>query len=178
MCKGRRSPARVLFAIIALLPLIVFPQALSSQINALGGESANFEDLARQATAAREQGKAEEAIRYYQLALQIHPEWEEGWWYVGTLLYDGNHFTDARTAFSKVVELDPKLGPGWSFLGLCEFEGKDYPAALAALEKGRELGTEQVPLSGRWPTIISPCCLFAPATLHARPRCSPRNSFM
>src|SRR5271165_1897401 len=149
MCKGRRSLVRVQFAIIALLLLIVFPQALSSQINALGGESANFEDLARQATAAREQGKAEEAIRYYQLALQIHPEWEEGWWYVGTLLYDGNHFTDARTAFSKVVELDPKLGPGWSFLGLCEFEGKDYPAALAALEKGRELGTEQVPAIGK-----------------------------
>src|SRR5271165_6995132 len=149
MCKGRRSLVRVQFAIIALLLLIVFPQALSSQINALGGESANFEDLARQATAAREQGKAEEAIRYYQLALQIHPEWEEGWWYVGTLLYDGNHFAEALPAFSRVVELDPKMGPAWSFLGLCAFETKDYASALSHLEKGHELGTEQVPELGK-----------------------------
>jgi len=149
MRKRRRSLVRIQFAIIALLLLVVFPQALSSQINALGGESTSFEDLARQATAAREQGKAEEALRDYQQALQLHPEWEEGWWYAGTLFYDGNHFTDARTAFSKVVDLDPKLGPAWSFLGLCEFEGKDYPAAVAALEKGRELGTEQVPAIGK-----------------------------
>ena len=93
------------------------------------GASSSFDDLARQATAAREQGKPQEAVGYYQQALQIHPDWEEGWWYVGTLLYDGNHFAEALPAFSKVVELDPKMGPAWSFLGLCAFETRDYPSA-------------------------------------------------
>ena len=85
--------------------LVLSPPLLLSQVSLPGGDPANFESLARQATAARDQGKPEEAIRYYQQALQIHPDWQEGWWYVGTLLYDSNHFADAIPAFAKVVEL-------------------------------------------------------------------------
>lgn len=145
---GRRF--RSLFAAIALVVLLIaIPQGSHCQINGPGGQSGNFETLARQATAAREQGRPDEAIRDYRQALQIHPDWEEGWWYLGTLLYDGNHFTEARPAFSKVAELDPKLGPAWSFLGLCDYETKDYPNALAQLEKGHELGTDQVPEIGK-----------------------------
>jgi tetratricopeptide (TPR) repeat protein len=139
-----------LLSVAAIFVLLVIPSSyLFGQVNSLGSASSSFEDLARQATAAREQGKPQEAIGFYQQALQIHPEWEEGWWYVGTLLYDGNHFTEALPAFSKVVELDPKMGPAWSFLGLCDFETKDYSPALTHLEKGHELGTEQVPELGK-----------------------------
>src|SRR5262252_1382002 len=114
-------------AVIALAGLLsIFPPTGFGQINALGSQSENFETLAHQATSAREQGQPEQAIHYYQQGLHIRSDWEEGWWYLGTLLYDGNRFADARDAFSKVVELDPKLGPAWSFLGLCEFETKDY----------------------------------------------------
>jgi tetratricopeptide (TPR) repeat protein len=138
----------MLFAKIALAFALVFPPAILGQVNAPDG-SASFEDLARQATAAREQGKPGEAIQLYQQALQIHPDWEEGWWYVGTLLYDGDHFAEALPAFTKVTELDPKLGPAWSFLGLCSFEARDYSSALPQLEKGHELGTDQVPQIGK-----------------------------
>jgi tetratricopeptide (TPR) repeat protein len=143
---NRRSVRSILLVFaITLAWLVLSPPSLLSQASSPGSESSSFESLASQATAAREQGKPDDAIRYYQQALQIHPEWEEGWWYVGTLLYDGNHFSEAQPAFAKVVELDPKMGPAWSFLGLCAFETKDYPAALANLEKGHELGSAQVP---------------------------------
>ena len=148
MSKSPSSWRWLVFAEFVLILAIAFPQVLFSQVNALGAPS-DFENLANQATLAREQGKAEEAIRYYQQALQIRPEWEEGWWYVGTLLYDRNQFAEALPAFTKVTELDPRLGPAWSFLGLCAFETRDYPAALAALDKGHELGTEQVPSIGK-----------------------------
>lgn len=149
MPKRRCNRPRLL-SVAAIFVLLVIPSSyLFGQVNSLGSASSSFEDLARQATAAREQGKPQEAIGFYQQALQIHPEWEEGWWYVGTLLYDGNHFTEALPAFSKVVELDPKMGPAWSFLGLCDFETKDYSPALTHLEKGHELGTEQVPELGK-----------------------------
>ncbi len=134
---------------ISIFLLALSSQFLWSQVNALGGDRAGFESVARQATAAREQGKTDEAIRYYQQALQIHPDWEEGWWYVGSLYYDSNRFAEAIPAFSKVVELDPKLGPAWSFLGLCLFETKDYPAALTDLKKGHGLGSAQVPEIGK-----------------------------
>ena len=140
---------RLVMAAVTLLLALAVPQALFSQVNALGGQSSDFETLARQATAAREQGNAGEAIRLYQQALQIQPGWEEGWWYVGSLLYDQNHFAEALPAFAKVTQLDPSLGPAWSFLGLCAFETKNYAQALTSLDKGHELGTEQVPSVGK-----------------------------
>ena len=158
MPNRRSVPSRFLVFSIALAWFVLSPPSLLSQASSPGTESSSFENLARQATAAREQGKPEDAVRYYQQALQIHPEWEEGWWYVGTLLYDGNHFAEAQPAFAKVVELDPKMGPAWSFLGLCAFEIRDYPAALANLEKGHELGRRRFRRSAKSPTIISRCC--------------------
>lgn len=133
------------FVTITIVLLALSTPFLLSQANSSGDAPASFESLAGQATAAREQGKADDAIRYYRQALQIRPEWEEGWWYVGTLLYDSNHFAEAQSAFGNVVELDPKLGPAWSFTGLCAFETKNYPAALTYLEKGHQLGSAQVP---------------------------------
>ena len=141
----RSNRCRLLFVSIAIFFLVLSPQFLLSQTSPTGSEAASFESLSRQATAAREQGKPVEAIPFYQQALQIHPDWEEGWWYVGTLLYDSSHFADAMPAFAKVVELDAKMGPAWSFLGLCAFETKDYPTALANLNRGHELGSTQVP---------------------------------
>ncbi|MGA9567439.1 MAG: tetratricopeptide repeat protein [Candidatus Korobacteraceae bacterium] len=149
MPNGRCNRPRLLSIAAIFVLLVISSSYLSGQVNSLGATSSSFEDLAHQAAAAREQGKPQEAVGFYQQALQIHPEWEEGWWYVGTLLYDGNHFAEALPAFSKVVELDPRMGPAWSFLGLCDYETKDYSSALTHLEKGHELGTEQVPEIGR-----------------------------
>ena len=133
------------FAIILVVLRVLLPPSLLGQVSSSASAQGSFESLASQATSAREQGRPDEAIRYYQQALQIHSEWEEGWWYVGTLLYDSNHFAEAMPAFTKVTDLDSKLGPAWSFLGLCQFEAKDYPAALANLDRGHELGSVQVP---------------------------------
>ena len=144
MPDRRPGPQHLSLAAVAIALLILSPPFLFSQTSAPESEPASFESLARQATTAREQGKPDESIRYYQQALRIHPEWEEGWWYVGILQYDSNHFADALPAFAKVVELDPKLGPAWSFLGLCAFETKDYPTALTSLDRGHELATAQV----------------------------------
>jgi len=143
---SRRS-GRTGFLVAAFIIFLLF--ALHPFLLSQTGTPASFESLADQATAARDQGQPDDAVRYYQQALQIHSDWEEGWWYVGTLLYDGNHFAEARPAFAKVTELDPKLGPAWSFLGLCDFENKDYPTALASLQTGHDLGTEQVPEIGK-----------------------------
>jgi tetratricopeptide (TPR) repeat protein len=101
-------------------------------------QAADFESLGRSARAARESGKAGEAIRDYQQALAIRPDWAEGWWYLGTLLYDADRYQDAVPAFQRLVVLAPTFGSAWSFLGLCEYELKDYAKALTHLEKGRE----------------------------------------
>jgi predicted Zn-dependent protease len=102
--------------------------------------STEFEALAKSAAAAREAGNAGEAIRDYQRALEMRPSWEEGWWFLGTLQYDGDRYAEAIFAFQKLAGLVPNAGPVWNFLGLCEYETKDYANSLEHLKKGLALG--------------------------------------
>ena len=114
-----------------------------------GSAAPDFEAAARSATTAREAGRADEAIQDYRRAVETNPRWEEGWWYLGTLLYDEDQYSDAIPAFQKLVELVPSAGPAWDFLGLCEFETKNYENSLGHLEKGLALGDADDPETAR-----------------------------
>src|SRR5689334_23341618 len=81
-----------------------------------------FQRLASDASKAREANRTEEAIGLYRKALKLDLRWNEGWWYLGTLYYDGDHYKEGTEAFHNLVELTPEYGPGWAMLGLCEFE--------------------------------------------------------
>jgi tetratricopeptide (TPR) repeat protein len=100
----------------------------------------SFQALAAAASAAREAGRADEAIRDYQRAAALRPDWAEGWWYLGTMQYDQDRYADAIPALKKLAALSPDLGAAWGFLGLSEFETKDYGNALAHLEKAQSIG--------------------------------------
>jgi len=128
---------------LALILVSCFTTAVFGKITSPPQENAaaaNFEALAKSATAAREAGRTDEALRDYKRALEIRAEWEEGWWYLGTLEYDKDQYSEAIPAFQKLVQLVPAAGPGWNFLGLCEFETKDYEKSLEHLKKGQTLG--------------------------------------
>src|SRR5690349_15831324 len=84
----------------------------------------DFTALSREATAAREAHKLDDAIQLYRRALRIQPSWAEGWWYLGTIQYDRNAYPAAREALGRLVKLQPKAGAGWLMLGLSEFETK------------------------------------------------------
>lgn len=96
--------------------------------------AATFDELARQAAAAREADHVPQAIDLYQQALHLKPDWPEGWFYLGTLFYDSDRYADAQPAFAQFVKLAGKP-VGWAFLGLCEFETGGYQAALEHLQK-------------------------------------------
>jgi tetratricopeptide (TPR) repeat protein len=82
-----------------------------------------------------------EAIRLYGRAVKLRPNWPEGWWHLGTLLFDTQQFQGARDAFAQFTLVEHKqAGPGFAMLGLSEFQLKRYPQALAALEVGIERG--------------------------------------
>jgi tetratricopeptide (TPR) repeat protein len=133
------------FCAVLALPFCLDPVAAGQTPSSSGKSSANFETLAASAGSAREAGRTDEAIRNYRTAVELRPAWEEGWWYLGTLLYDTDHFEDAIPALRRVVELDPKVGPAWAFLGLCEFETGDYPEAFTHLQSAKELGFSESP---------------------------------
>jgi tetratricopeptide (TPR) repeat protein len=124
-----------------LAPTLAHPAAVASSQDAQG----SFDAAAQAASAAREAGRTADAIENYRRAVALHPDWQEGWFYLGTLLYDADRYPDAIPAFQKLTQLAPAIGPAWNFLGLCEFEAKDYADALIHLEKGRQLGAGDDP---------------------------------
>jgi tetratricopeptide (TPR) repeat protein len=99
-----------------------------------------FAALSAKAAAARDANRAAEAIRLYREALALRPSWDEGVFYLGTLLYDLAPAKEAQKEFLRFVNLRPEAGAGWAFLGLCEFRLEDYAGALAHLSRGRTLG--------------------------------------
>ncbi len=104
--------------------------------------SAEFARLRELATSENEAGKTAEAIRDYQQALALQPDWKEGWWNLGMLQYSGSQFQDAQSTFEKVTALVPNLGIAWGLLGLSEYETRDYDDALAHLQKAQTLGMQ------------------------------------
>jgi tetratricopeptide (TPR) repeat protein len=141
--RARFFPVIIL---VSCSTVALLAQSAASQQNA---GTADFEAVAKSATAAREAGHANEAIQDYQRAVEINPRWEEGWWYLGTLLYDADRYSEAIPALQKLVELVPNAGPAWNFLGLCEFEAKDYRNSLEHLQKGLALGDGDDPETAR-----------------------------
>jgi tetratricopeptide (TPR) repeat protein len=76
----------------------------------------------------------------YRQALAITPRWQQGWWDLGTIYYDGDRYPQCRDAFQRFTALNPKMSVGFAFLGLCQFQTKELGPALGNLEKAHELG--------------------------------------
>ena len=119
-----------LLAILAIL-LLPDPRGLSAQQN-----PADFDSIAQSAAAARDANRPADAIQLYRRALELRPDWAEGWWYLGTLLYDADRCHDAIPALQKVLTLTPDAPGTLNFLGLCEYETGDYDSALQHLDHG------------------------------------------
>lgn len=105
-----------------------FLLALSMATSAATAPS-RFETIAKQAEAARTQDRVPDAIRLYSEGTRLRPSWTDGWWYLGSLLYDQDRFNEASLAFQHLTSTSHR-GPAFAFLGLCEYEARDYEAAL------------------------------------------------
>jgi predicted Zn-dependent protease len=104
-----------------------------------------FDQVAAQAEQARSTNRIESAIELYRKALSLKPRWSEGWWYLGTLLYDRDDFADAAVALGHAVALSRNVGTAWVMLGLCEFKlGRDDDA-LTHIQRGRQMGVSAEP---------------------------------
>ncbi len=134
------------FAVPQDKPVPAAPQERASPAAASAADSPEFKKLAAQAAEARKQNRLQEAAQLYQKALKINPRWPEGWWYLGTLDYDANHYAAGVNDFRNLVELDREYAPALALLGLCEFETHDYGNSFVHLQmakgKGKALNDE------------------------------------
>jgi tetratricopeptide (TPR) repeat protein len=101
---------------------------------------AGFETVAKQADAARSQNRVRDAIRLYREGTHLRPSWTDGWWYLGSLLYDQDRFSEATIAFQRLIASTVRRGPAHAFLGLCEYETGKYDEALAQFRAWADAG--------------------------------------
>jgi len=90
-----------------------------------------FRPIAKQADTARSQERVPEAIRLYRKGTHLRPSWADGWWYLGSLLYDQDRFPEATIAFQHLLGSTTHGGPVHAFLGLCNYGTGNYDGALA-----------------------------------------------
>jgi len=104
-------------------------------------ETSGFLELSRAAERARQANRDDEAIRLYQQALKIKPEWDEGLWNLCGLLYEKEKYPEARDLLRRFVADQPKAGMGWALLGLSEFQTREYARALDHFRQAMTYGT-------------------------------------
>ncbi len=127
--------------VFALLGLTCAP-ARAQRASARGE---NFDRVAAEAEQARGANRIEEAIGLYRKALGLRPRWAEGWFNLGTLLYDKDVYADAAVALARAAALNPNVGTTWVLLGLCEFKLGRHAEALEHIQRGRKLGVSANP---------------------------------
>jgi len=128
------------------LPLVLLSLAMSSWA-ASPSLQESFEQIAHQAEAARAADRIRDAIDLYKRGVRLHPQWTEGWWSLGTLLYDQDRFPEATLAFQRFAANAPKPGVAYSFLGLCEYESHEYDKALGHFRAWARAGWPGTPQS-------------------------------
>jgi len=104
-----------------------------------------FSDVAGRAAAARDQGNLSQAISLYNQAVQLKPDWAEGWFYLGMLQYSADSYQPAIEAFNHLLTLQPTAVPGMALRGLCEFETGAYDDALRDLDTAVAHGAAKDP---------------------------------
>ena len=84
--------ARMSHRLLVSTLLIVTAWAQQTQSPTANEPTGSFEELSTKAAAARDAGKSNDAIQLYRAALNLHSDWAEGWWYLGTLNYDADRY--------------------------------------------------------------------------------------
>ncbi len=99
----------------------------------------SFATISKQAIEARDAQKLEAAIPLFQRAVKLKPDWDEGWWNLGSLTYDKDRFDECAVAFRHLVALHPDSAPGWTMSGLCEYKLRQFEPALESFRRTEQL---------------------------------------
>jgi tetratricopeptide (TPR) repeat protein len=134
----KRRTVVIVLTVVAFVPLSA--AAAPSQARPALPQTASFEQLSRAAERARNANRDDGAIRLYQQALKLQPEWEQGLWYLSALWYQKERYAEARDLLRRFVALQPNSGPGWALLGMSEFQTREYARALDHLRQGMTYG--------------------------------------
>jgi tetratricopeptide (TPR) repeat protein len=104
-----------------------------------------FEEVSKAAMTAREAGRLDEAATLFRRGLAMRDDWDEGRWYLGSILYERERYAQARDAFAALVARQPAHAGAVGMQGLCEFSLGHHDIALRTLLQARSLGIARNP---------------------------------
>ena len=129
--------------LIGIAALLVLATPTNGQAPIRPSPIPNFENLVHQAEAARDAKHLGEALALYKRALELKPDWLDGWGNAGSIAYDLEKYAECAADFRRVTALKPDLVPAWTVQGLCEYQLRDYAAALKSLSQVQRLGFQE-----------------------------------
>jgi len=135
-----RLPLRSALSALSVSPVLLILVSQFSYAQHKIPSPSGFNTLAAKADAARESERLDEAVELYRKALALRSSWREGWWSLGTILYDQNSFSPAAYAFRKLLAYDPQNGTAHLMLGLCEYQLNQDDAAIRDIDFAKKFG--------------------------------------
>lgn len=129
--------------IAVLLAALILVGCLATAIAQQAGSRnvpVTFDELSQSAEKAFNESRDDDAIRLSRLALAKQPEWEQGLWYLGALLYQKQEYREARDVLRHFMTIRPDAGPGWALLGFSDYQLREYARALEHLQRAMGAG--------------------------------------
>jgi tetratricopeptide (TPR) repeat protein len=108
-------------------------------------QNSDFDTVSAAAASARASGDTAQAIQLYSRAVELNPQWPDGWWFLGNLQYATDQYAAAQEAFTHFIALTPTAAPAFALRGLCEYEAARYPEALQDLQHALSIGAANQP---------------------------------
>jgi len=105
----------------------------------------SFAQVSADAARARTAGNVDDAIALYRRAVGMRPGWDEGQWYLGSLLYEKGKVAEAKAAFAQVLRVHADHAAALAMSGLCEFQLGNHDTALRLLLRSRQLNIQRSP---------------------------------
>jgi tetratricopeptide (TPR) repeat protein len=134
--RNRHRAIRIALAALAI-PAPLMAQSGSSPAPT---SQPTFDQLSKDADAARGSGDSARATDLYTQALHLNPSWPDGWWYLGQLRYGADDYAQAEDDFTHYLNLMPDAAPATALRGLCEFELGQYEPSLLDVQHALALG--------------------------------------
>jgi tetratricopeptide (TPR) repeat protein len=113
-----------------MLSVLLLASFLLQHSSSAANTDNKFQTIASEADKARESERLNDALNLYSEGVKLRPTWVDGWWWLGSILYEQDRFAEALIPFEKFVALSPNGAPALAFLALCEYETGDYEKSL------------------------------------------------
>jgi len=96
--------------------------------------------IGREADDAIVAGDSGAAVALLEKGLKIDPEWKDGLWKAGLVLYQNDQFEPAKGYLKRLTQVEPTRGVAWALLGMCEFQLHQFWAAIEDITRADRLG--------------------------------------